>query len=290
VAVFVAGMALVLAGGGLLGIAWELGVLRGLREGGVDPADADLVVGTSAGSVAGAILGSGVPLTDDLLPEASSLGRELERLMQGADSELAGRIFELWQADGGTPEQPVRAQIGTLARQATTVPEREYVDLFNRLLPPVPWPQVLTVTAVDVDNGSFVAWTARSGVPLVPAVAASCALPGLFPPVTVASRRYMDGGVRSGVSADLAVGHDPVVVIVPIGGDMARAYMERDTAALRASGAGVIEIVADQASGAAMGADLMDASRLVAALAGGLRQGASAAENRQRFSAHASSE
>src|SRR5207244_2251208 len=167
VAVFVAGMALVLAGGGLLGIAWELGVLRGLREGGVDPADADLVVGTSAGSVAGAILGSGVPLTDALLPRRSHPGRGRERRLHGTRADASGR--------------------------------------------------------------------------------------------------YMDGGVGSGVSADLAVGHDPVVVIVPIGGDMARAYMERDTAALRASGAGVIEIVADQASGAAMGADLMDASRLVAA-------------------------
>jgi NTE family protein len=282
-------MALVLAGGGLLGIAWELGVLRGLREAGIDPANADLVVGTSAGSVTGAILGSGVPLTDALLPEASSLGRELERLMQGADSELAGRIFELWQADGGTPDQPTRAQIGALARQATTVPEREYVALFNRLLPPAPWPRTLTVTAVDVDDGGFVTWTATSGVPLVSAVAASCALPGLFPPVTVGSQRCMDGGVRSGVSADLALGHDPVVVIVPIGGDMVRAYMERETADLRASGAGVIEIVADEASGFAMGADLMDASRLVAALEAGLRQGARAAENRQRFSTHDSS-
>jgi NTE family protein len=279
-------MALVLAGGGLLGIAWELGVMRGLLRNGIDPATADLVIGTSAGSVAGAILGSGVPVTDELMPEATILARELERFQQAVDPTVAATIFERWQTAAGALDQSARAEIGALASQVTTVPEQEYVDLFARFLPVVNWPPALTVTAVDVGDGAFVAWTVASGVPLVSAVAASCALPGVFPPVTVGGRRYVDGGLRSGISADLAEGHDPVVIAVPIGGDAAYEYLKRETSGIRKNGARVVEIVADEQSALEMGADLMDASRMAAAVQAGERQGATAAAAWSQPSAH----
>jgi NTE family protein len=282
-------MALVLAGGGLLGIAWELGVMRGLRLGGIDPADADLVVGTSAGSVAGAILGSGLPMSDDLMPEATTLGRELERFQAAVDPTVAATIFERWQGAAGALDQAARAEIGALATQVTTVPEREYVDLFTRFLPLAEWPRPLTITAVDVDDGAFVAWNASSRVPLVQAVAASCALPGVFPPVTVGGRRYVDGGLRSGISADLAEGYDPVVVAVPIGGEAALDYLGRETAGIRALGARVVEIVADERSALEMGPDLMDASRMTAAVTAGERQGAATAAGWSGASARAAS-
>ena len=283
------GMALVLAGGGLLGIAWELGVMRGLKLGGVDPAQANLVIGTSAGSVAGAILGSGVPVTDDLMPEATTLARELERFQAAVDGTVAATIFERWQAAAGALDQAARAEIGALATQVTTVPEREYVDLFKRFLPVTYWPKPLTITGVDVDDGAFVAWHVTSGVPLVQAVAASCALPGVFPPVTVGGHRYVDGGLRSGISADLALGHDPVVVVVPIGGDAAMDYLLRETSGIREAGARVIEIIADERSALEMGADLMDASRMTAAVQAGERQGEAAAAARSRASARTAS-
>ena len=121
------------------------------------------------------------------------------------------------------------------------------------------------------------------------AVAASCALPGVFPPVTVGGHRYVDGGLRSGISADLALGHDPVVVVVPIGGDAAMEYLLRETSGIREAGARVIEIIADERSALEMGADLMDASRMTAAVQAGERQGEAAAAARSRASARTAS-
>ena len=66
------------------------------------------------------------------------------------------------------------------------------------------------------DNGEFVAFEKSSGVSLVDAVAASCAVPGVWPPVTINGRRYIDGGMRSAVNADLAAGYERVVVLAPI--------------------------------------------------------------------------
>ena len=79
-----------------------------------------------------------------------------------------------------------------------------------------PWPEGrLWVTAVDAVSGTSVVFDERSGVPLERAVAASCAVPGVFPAVEVGGRRYVDGGLRSIANADLARGHDRVVVISP---------------------------------------------------------------------------
>jgi NTE family protein len=47
-------------------------------------------------------------------------------------------------------------------------------------------------------------------------VAASCAVPGVYPPVTIGGRRYVDGGMRSAANADLGDGYDRVVVLAPI--------------------------------------------------------------------------
>ena len=70
------------------------------------------------------------------------------------------------------------------------------------LLPGDAWPPGLAVATVAIDDGEFVIWSERSGVPLSRAVAASCAGPGVFPPVEIDGRRYIDGGMRSPTNAD----------------------------------------------------------------------------------------
>ena len=74
----------------------------------------------------------------------------------------------------------------------------------------------LKITAVDAESGEFATFDRTSGVPLVQAVAASCAVPGVYPPVSIDGRRYVDGGMRSAANADLAAGYDRLVVLAPI--------------------------------------------------------------------------
>ena len=85
-------------------------------------------------------------------------------------------------------------------------------------LPSHDWPERdLRITAIDVATGELVVFDSSSGVALVDAVAASCAVPGTWPPVTIGERRYMDGGVGSSVNTAVAADCATAVVLVPAG-------------------------------------------------------------------------
>ena len=209
--------ALVLGGGGITGIAWEIGVLAGLAEAGVDLTGADLVVGTSAGSVVGAQLTSGADLVTlfarQLQPPA---GEKAARMTRAA---LARYGWAVLRSRGRDVE--FRRRVGALAlaaEQAGLTPtEQERLDVIGSRLVSRDWPdRDLRITAVDAQTGEFRVFDRTSGVPLLQAVAASCAVPGVYPPVTVDGRRYVDGGMRSAANADLAEGCDRVVVLAPI--------------------------------------------------------------------------
>ncbi len=209
--------ALVLGGGGITGIAWEIGLLAGLADAGVDLSGADLVVGTSAGSVVGARLGTG-----------EDLAEMYARQLQPATGEKAFRLNRATLAQFGWAmlrsrgrDVEFRRRIGALALAAEkagiTPSEQERLDVFDALLGGREWPERdLTITAVDAETGEFTPFDGSSGVSLVAAVAASCAVPGVYPPVTIGGRRYVDGGMRSAANADLADGYDRVVVLAPI--------------------------------------------------------------------------
>ena len=209
--------ALVLGGGGITGIAWEIGVLAGLAEAGTDLSGADLVVGTSAGSVVGAQLTSGAGLT-----------AMYERQLAPATGEKAARLNRATLAQFGWAmlrsrgrDVEFRRRIGTLALAAEkaglTPSEQERLDVIGARLVGTQWPErKLVITAVDAETGEFRTFDRDSGVPLLHAVAASCAVPGVYPPVTIDGRRYLDGGMRSAANADLAQGYDRLVVLAPI--------------------------------------------------------------------------
>jgi NTE family protein len=194
-------------------------------------------------------------------------------LMQAVDRPSADEIFGIWRDAGMTPNQDDRARIGRLAMTAPTASEDAYVDLLGRLLALSYWPRGLIVTGVDAEDGAFATWTAQSGVPVARAVAASCALPAVFPPVTIEGRRYIDGGVRSPVSADLAAGCDLVVVIAPDASDAMRACLERDGVPVQASGGRIDAILPDAEGQAVIGPDYMDIGRVDDAFAAGVREG-----------------
>jgi len=261
--------ALVLGGGGITGIAWEIGVLAGLAEAGVDLTTADLLVGTSAGSVVGAqVACGGAP---DFLFERQLEPPSAERVARMSRVNLARFAWAMLASRGHDVE--FRRRIGALALKAeaagVTPSEQERLDVIGSRLLGREWPERrLVVTAVDAATGEFRALDRDSGVPLLQAVAASCAVPGVYPPVTIDGRRYVDGGMRSAANADLAAGCDRVVVLAPIPrGIGPMASVGRHVAGL--GDARVAVVSPDAASRTAIGRNVLDpAARAPTARAG----------------------
>ncbi len=268
------GKALVLGGGGVTGIAWELGVLAGLAELGVDLTDADLVVGTSAGSVVGVGVRSQTGLADlyqaQLAPPTGEIAAKMGR------GVLVRYLLAMVLS-----RDPVRAgkRFGALALRAKTVSEAERRKVFETRLAGREWPaRLLKVTAVDAASGAFTVFDATSGVELIDAVGASCAVPGVWPPVSIDGHRYIDGGMRSATNADLASGYRRVVIIAPLPrgfGVMASAPSQMR--ALIAGGSRAVLIEPDAAALAAIGNNLLDPARRAAAARAGYAQAGPAA-------------
>ena len=209
--------ALVLGGGGVTGIAWELGVIAGLAAAGCDVRDADLIVGTSAGATVAAQISTG-PLDDLVASQRSTTSAEIAAEL---DLDLMIEIFTVL-GDRSIPADERRAAVGAHALAAETVPEAVRREVIAARLPAHRWPDApVLLTAVDALSGELVTFDRTSGVELVDAVAASCAVPGVWPPVTIGGRRYVDGGVRSSTNADLAAAHDRILVLTPMAQAMA---------------------------------------------------------------------
>ncbi|MCD9623817.1 patatin-like phospholipase family protein [Rhabdothermincola salaria] len=269
------GKALVLGGGGVAGVAWETALLLGLRDAGVDLTDADLVVGTSAGSVVAAQITTGNDLAE--LYEAQLVAPEQtgELAVEFDTDAFTATLVELL-SDRPAPQE-LRRRLGEVALAADTVPEADRRRVIEARLPVHQWPdRKVVVTAVDAATGEFVAFDADGGASLVEAVGASCAVPGVWPPVTIGVRRYIDGGVRSTINADLAAGHDRVVVVAPFAWGIA-GPVDDEVAELRASGARVAVVTADEAAQAAFGPNPLDPATRRPAAEAGRAQGAAVA-------------
>ncbi|AJF64007.1 patatin-like phospholipase family protein [Streptomyces vietnamensis] len=269
--------ALVLGSGGLVGAGWEVGVLRGLLDAGIDPTGADLIVGSSAGAVVGAQLASGRGGLDALY----------EQQLDGEATEPAVRLgiptilrYAVAVLRSRTPEEYGR-RLGRIALAATTVTEGERrATVARRLGRAGDWPaRPLLITAVDAATGELVAYGEDSGVPLTDAVTASCAIPGVWPPATIDGRRWIDGGIHSTANAHLAAGYDRIVVVAPSArGSKVVLSPARQGADLAAGGARVEVITPDAASRKAMGRNALDPAHRAAAARAGRDQGASCAE------------
>lgn len=212
--------ALVLGGGGVTGIGWELGLIAGLAEAGVDLRGADLVIGTSAGASVAAQLGSDRSI--DQLYAAQLDAPAGER----AARISATAVLRLVAAELSSRKERVSlARLGRMATRARTVGVDERRAIIESRLPSVQWPERprLRITAVDADSGQLRVFDADSGVDLVDAVAASCAVPFVWPPVPIHGRRYIDGGVRSPANVDVTGGAERIVVLAPITRAMRRA-------------------------------------------------------------------
>ena len=271
------GTALVLGGGGITGIAWELGILKGLADAGVDVTGADTVTGTSAGSVVGAQV-TGTRSLDEvyatqLAPPDHVIGAKVGR----------ATMFRLVppMLVPGSDERKLR-RIGRMSMRAHPPGGTERLEVIRSRLGDVPWPdRDLRITAVEAETGAFVVFDRDSGVELVLAVAASCAVPLVWPAVAINGRHYVDGGMRSTANVDLARGADAVVVLAPIPQAFSKSTSIK--AQLQRTGATRwVVITPDAQATADIGRNLLDPTQRAAAARTGLRQAADEAERVRR--------
>src|SRR5579862_6037650 len=276
--------ALVVAGGGAAGNAWELGLIAGLSDAGVDVTEADLIIGTSAGSTVAAQITSGrrpAELYAAILGDVPRAGSD-----RGRAPKFSGPTYMEW-SNGiiGSAEDAsdMRRRMGAAALEMDASDgssQTRWRDIVARRLPSQHWPQRhVLIAAVDANTGKPVVLDRHSGVDLVDAVAASTSNGfGPFPPYRVGENRYINGGYRRNENADLAAGYGRVLVLSPFAGrsrmplewgmDLATQVDE-----LRARGSRVETIFPDSNSEHMFGANAMDLSLRAAAARAGYDQG-----------------
>lgn len=269
--------ALVLAGGGLAGIAWELGIVRGIADASPEAArllldPSTVFIGTSAGSAVAAQLSTSVGLDESY---ASQLREESAEIGAVIDAEGLQAMFAA-AVEGAVSAEDARRRIGALALSTATLPEESRRAVIAARVADADWPERrLLITAVDTATGALAVFDRTSGVGLVDAIAASCAVPGVWPPVTIDGVRYMDGGVRSGSNADLAAGADWVLIVTPLPGVGSPGAGTLPTNELDALSGSRVEVVyADEASIRAFGPNSLDPSVRGASAEAGRSQGA----------------
>jgi NTE family protein len=287
--------ALVLGGGGSTGNAWLIGVIAGLFDAGLDVTEADLIIGTSAGSTAAAQITSATPT------------ELLAAILAAAPQQRTGPV----KPDGGrVPIGPVADHMERMSRIIAAA--EDATDMRRRMgaaalemdaasdgsgqtrwratvaarLPSQRWPaQAVLITVVDAHTGEPVVFDRHSGVDLVDAVAASTAG---GPPYSIGDHRYIDGGYRSIENADLAAGYGRVLVLSPFGGKSRHprewgTHLAAQVDELRAGGSRVETIFPDSNSEHMFGANAMDLSLRPPAARAGYDQGRALAEQLTEF-------
>ncbi|BBX63087.1 hypothetical protein MSAS_22610 [Mycobacterium saskatchewanense] len=278
-----------LGGGGIAGIAWETGLLRGIGDESPEAArlllESDVLVGTSAGSAVAAQIGSGTALAELYDRQVAEASAEID---SGVDVDaITGMFLAALREPYDDPRDITRQQmrrIGAVAVATETVAEPVRRAVIAQRLPSHDWPdRVLRVTAIDVGTGELVVFDRDSGVDLVDAVAASCAVPGAWPPVTIGGRRYMDGGVASPVNLGVAGDCDAAVVLVPSGADSPSPFGDGPAAEISAFPGDTLGVFADQESLAAFGPNPLDPRCRVHSARAGRAQGRREAAAVARF-------
>lgn len=277
--------ALVLGGGGVAGIAWMTGLLLGLSDEEVDLRTADVVVGTSAGATLGAQLGSKASLEQlyRRMVDSSEGTREMTPDLRLLESFREKRLAFAQIPD---PAERIR-KIGQWALRTATVSELERRSVIAARLPSHSWPDSeLQIVSVDADSGELTIFDRNSGVDLVDAVAASCAVPGIWSPVTIEGRRYIDGGVRSAENADLAKGYSRIVILSPMGSTLprlGRASLKEQIELLEETGSQTSLVNPDSKSRRAIGLNPLSPETRGPAARAGRQQGQSAASDVRAF-------
>ena len=287
-------VALVLGGGGAAGNAWQIGIIAGLAEAGLNMTEAaDLVIGTSSGTTAAAQVRSGMTPAELLASILSGPGKPIGQNRETPLSLPMATVFERMRAIGAaaTSAADLQRAMGAFGLESDSIlepaGEQRRATVAARL-PHPEWPdRPMILVAVDAHTGELAAFDCDSGVDLVDAVTASTAMPGLTPTHNINGTRYINGGVRSTENADLAAGCANVVVLSPFGGRgetlpagqfeglrrLPGADLASQVEGLRKQGSRVEVITPDADSLAAMGTNQMDPATRIPAARAGFAQG-----------------
>ncbi|WP_214109711.1 patatin-like phospholipase family protein [Acrocarpospora catenulata] len=260
-----AGNAVVLGPGGPVGTAWLAGLAAGLRHAGMDLGAADVIVGTSAGAIVGAILARGGEL-DRLATLPAPTGPQRVR----TDPARLAEVFATLGDPGLTRAEALR-RIAPLAVTAATGDEEAAIARMRFLIGGDEWPdQPLLIPSVNLETGEPTIWDRHGAASLPQAVAASIAFPTTAPPITIAGHRYIDGALRSGTNMDLAADAAVLIVAEP----MARGP---ETPEVSAANRVIVRLVPDAEALKAFGPDITDPAAWTPAYRSGLRQAPDAA-------------
>jgi NTE family protein len=285
--------ALVLAGGGAAGNAWQIGLAAGLFDARIDLRTADLVVGTSAGSTVAAQLTSGLA-PDELYAAVRGEARPTPTQTPapsaaappykgaGGRRPVSGPDYLQWSdaiiAAASDPAD-MRRRMGAAALERDTsdgADAARWRAVVASRLPSHAWPrQRILIMAVDARTGEPVVFDRDSGIELVDAVAASTSA---MTPYRIGDRRYLNGGYRRSENADLAAGSERVLVLSPFGGrsrmqpgwgmDLATQVGELEAGASR-----VVTVFPDARAGDVFDANALDPATRGRAARGGYDQG-----------------
>jgi NTE family protein len=296
-------LAVVLSGGGVAGMAWETGILKGiirslfvrfrmascgigLEDHDIDLTGADLFVGSSAGSVVAAQLATGCKLATLYAHQTRAFDANTEKM---PPTSLWAFIWSMTKArlwpPFGTTHEARMARVGRDAMQAVSQRDQptddERMATILALLPVREWPErkQLLVTAIDCETGKLVSWNKSSGVSLPLAVLSSRTIPVLLRPVIINHRPYMDGGIGSIANAHLAHGYERVVIV----STGRTSELNNEIAVLEASGSRVLLIVPDTASSVAMFPNPIDPRRRQSSALKGFAQAANGAASVRTF-------
>lgn len=266
--------ALILGGGGVTGIAWELGVLFGLAAEGLDAASTvDVVIGTSAGAFAGFAAVSG------------NLDRRYREQSLDGPTEIAATLTadvrdayaRVMSEHAGDPIGAGRA-FGTIAASAPTTSSESRAAVVRDRLGAREWPRSdFRVTAIDADTGELVVLDRTSGLSLEEAACATGAVPGVWPLVNAGGRRWIDGGMISTANAHLAGAFDRALILAPVTQSALGDSVDDVVIRLTERGNRVLALSPDESARESIGPNPFDPSRRELAARAGERQGRAAA-------------
>jgi NTE family protein len=290
--------ALVLGGGGGAGNAWEIGVIAGLFDAGLDVTNADLIVGTSAGSTVAAQVTGASPtkLFADIvdsgpMSQADSVGTSRGHAPIGPAANHMEKSNAVIAASEDAADMRRRMGAAALEMDAESdgSGQARWRATVGPRLPSQHWPErMMLIVAVDAHTGEPVVFDRHGGVSLVDAVAASTSNGFGVPPYGIGENRYIDGGYRRNENADLAAGYGRVLVLSPLGGRTRHPLnwgmqLASQVDELRAEGSRVEPILPDSDSLKAFGTNLMDPSTRPSAARAGYSQGKALTEQLAKF-------